>query len=163
MRIENSQARTVILNSQFSILNYPAVMRILFTRFPLESRFGGAEVQTLALMKGLKERGHEISFLGSCPVLLKIADCKLHNVSIGQPPVSKWTTITFLWRQCTMKKKLISAICNLQSSRPQAVCMLSLSEKILLTPYLHTQGIKVIWIEHDRVGHWLGRQPQEGA
>ncbi len=37
--------------------------------------------------------------------------------------------------------------------------MLSLSEKLLLTPYLHKQRIKVIWVEHDRVGPWLTHNP----
>ena len=33
-------------------------MHILFTRFPLESAHGGAEVQSSSLMKGLKARGN---------------------------------------------------------------------------------------------------------
>ncbi|OGJ64102.1 hypothetical protein A3C37_04275 [Candidatus Peribacteria bacterium RIFCSPHIGHO2_02_FULL_53_20] len=138
-------------------------MKILFTRFPLESRFGGAEVQTLALMKGLKERGHEVAFMGSCSTLLKkVAGCKLQifELDIGIPPVSKVAAFTFLWRKLSMGKKIRSAICNLQlSSRPDVVCMLSLSEKLLLTKHLTEEGIRVIWIEHDRIGRWLTRNP----
>jgi len=56
-------------------------MNILFTRFSLESAYGGAEVQTLSLMKGLKEKGHEMIFLGSCPVLLEQTEkLKIKNV-----------------------------------------------------------------------------------
>ena len=47
-------------------------MKILFTRFPLESAYGGAEVQTLSLMKGLRDRGHAIAFAGSCKTLLRL-------------------------------------------------------------------------------------------
>jgi len=40
-----------------------------------------------------------------------------------------------------------------------AVFMLSLSEKLLLTDWLVKQRVKVFWIEHDRVGRWLTRNP----
>ena len=39
------------------------------------------------------------------------------------------------------------------------VFMLSLSEKLLLTDYLVSQGVQVFWIEHDRVGRWLTKNP----
>ena len=143
-----------------------SAMRILFTRFPLESRFGGAEVQTLALMKGLQEKGHTISFLGSCPVLLEeTKKLKIENgkLKIDDPPVTKWNALCFLWRQFAIKRKLYSqfSIFNFQF-HADVVCMLSLSEKLLLTPYLHKQGVKVIWIEHDRVGPWLTKNPWIG-
>lgn len=138
-------------------------MNIVFTRFPLESRHGGAEVQTLALMKGLQERGHEVMFLGSCPVLLeetKKLRMKNEELRIGPPPVSKWNALSFLWRCFDMRRKLHSLFFILHSQfRFDAVVMLSLSEKLLLTPLLHKQGIKIIWIEHDRIGRWLTRNP----
>lgn len=37
--------------------------------------------------------------------------------------------------------------------------MLSLSEKLLLTDWAVAQGIKVFWVEHDRIGNWLRRNP----
>ena len=90
-------------------------MHVLFTRFPLESRFGGAEVQTLNVMKGLLERGHEVRFVGSCPTLLQAIGNKRREVvvkklDIGPPPVTKWGVISFVWRKGEMKKKLISAL-----------------------------------------------------
>lgn len=143
-------------------------MHILFTRFPLESRFGGAEVQTLALMKGLRERGHTVAFLGSCKVLLEETG-KLRidpsassegELRIGMPPVTKWRAISFVWGQFAMRKKLYSQCSILHSQLHfDVVFMLSLSEKLLLTPYLYKQGIKVVWIEHDRVGRWLTWNP----
>jgi len=138
-------------------------VRILFTRFPLESRMGGAEVQTLALMRGLQERGHEVMFLGSCPVLLREAfsfQLSAVRLKIGSPPVTKWRALSFLWEQCSMRRKLHASFSILHSSfHPDAVVMLSLTEKLLLTPYLHAQGITVIWVEHDRVGCWLTKNP----
>ena len=153
-------------------------MNILFTRFPLESHFGGAEVQTLNLMKGLREGGHEVSFLGSCPVLFEestksqIPSTKLE---IGDPPVTKWGAIRFLWKQRGMRKKLIEMItrCHAEHGRSMtqgaspfdwaqgdtAIFMLSLSEKLLLTEWAVAQGIKVFWLEHDRIGRWLTANP----
>ena len=139
-------------------------MTILFTRFPLESRFGGAEVQTLALMEGLRKKGHEVMFLGNCPTLL--AACKQRTIdhwqlAIGYPPVTKWLAISFAWRQYWMRPVLIKAIQKLiaKCQMPNAIFMLSLTEKLLLTDWAIAQGIKVFWIEHDRVGRWLTHNP----
>lgn len=135
-------------------------MKILFTRFPLESAYGGAERQTLSLMKSLSERHHAVAFLGSCPVLLKemralnLPVAKLH---IGNPPVSKWNALSFVWRGKKMQKKLESALETFHGL--DAIVMLSLSEKILLTPLALRKGIKVFWLEHDPVGNWLTKNP----
>ena len=133
-------------------------MNILFTRFPLESAYGGAENQTISLMQGLEGCGHQVSFVGSCPVLLeRCEELRIENeqLHIGPPPVTKWGAISFFWRQFAMRKKLLDAIAD----KPDAIFMLSLSEKILLTPYALKAGIKVIWQEHDTVGTWLTKSP----
>lgn len=136
-------------------------MHILFTRFPLESARGGAENQTQWLMEGLRARGHDVEFLGSCPVLLeRTRELKMENgkLEIGLPPVSKWLAISFLWRKAKMQTALIEGIQSLPE-KPDAIFMLSLSEKLLLTEWADGQGIRVFWIEHDRVGPWLTRNP----
>lgn len=135
-------------------------MRILFTRFPLESAYGGAEIQTLSLMRGLRERGHDVSFLGSCPVMLDL--CERHRIpaktlDIGPPPVSKWRAFAFIYKQFAMRKKLKMAFISLL--RPHAIVMLSLSEKLLLTPIAVEHGASVYWLEHDRIGKWLTMSP----
>ena len=135
-------------------------MNILFTRFPLESAFGGAENQTINLMKALSASGNTVSFLGSCTVLLaQSAKWKMENgtLEIGEPPVTKWGAISFFWRKIAMRKKLIAAV-N-QRKNIDAICMLSLTEKILLTPYALKKGLRVLWIEHDMVGNWLTKNP----
>ena len=81
-------------------------MNILFTRFPLESRYGGAEVQTLSLMNGLQEKGHTISFLGSCPTLLERCasiSVPVQKLLIGPPPVSFKLALSFFWRKFSAK------------------------------------------------------------
>lgn len=136
-------------------------MHILFTRFPLESAMGGAEIQTLSLMEGLIERGHAVSFAGSCPVLL--AECAKRNipcteVQIGPPPVTMWGAVSFSWRKNAMKRKLKEMLTS-HGSHLTAVVMLSLSEKLLLTDIAAARGIKTLWVEHDRVGRWLAGNP----
>lgn len=135
-------------------------MKILFTRFPLESAFGGAEVQTLTLMEGLISRGHSVAFAGSCPVLLE--ECKKRNIMsvewhVGTPPVTKWGVISFTWKQSAMKRKL--ALLLDQFHDLDAIAMLSLTEKLLLTDVAAKKGIKTLWIEHDTVGRWLTHNP----
>jgi len=137
-------------------------VKILFTRFPYESAHGGAESQTIALMSGLKARGHAVAFLGSCPTLLVL--CQQYQIpyaslDIGLPPVSKQTVLTFLYRKKIMQQKLEAAFQEFQSHGLDAVCMLSLSEKILLTESVVESGVKVFWVEHDTVGKWLTHNP----
>ncbi len=139
-------------------------MRILFTRFPFESADGGAENQTMWLMEGLRARGHDVAFLGSCSVLLERArELKIESgeLNIGLPPVTKWSAISFLWRKKKMQERLIRAVNSLiaLSSKPKALVMLSLSEKILLTEWAAKQGVKVFWVEHDSIGKWLTKNP----
>ena len=136
-------------------------MRILFTRFPLESTLGGAEIQTLSLIKGLSERGHDVSFLGNCPVLTKaVADygLRITKLDIGIPPVTKWAAGSFIWRKRKMQQLLTHAL-EIRNPKSEIIVMLSLSEKLLLTEAAVAKGIRVFWIEHDRVGPWLKRNP----
>lgn len=136
-------------------------MRILVTRFPLESALGGAEVQTLSLMRGLQSRGHTIAFLGSCSVLLQqmtaLENVQETRLEIGQPPVTMAGVLSFAWRRIGMQKRLIAALES--SPLPDAIIMLSLSEKLLLTRWAAAKGIRILWVEHDTVGRWLTSNP----
>ena len=138
-------------------------MHILVTRFPLESAHGGAEVQTLSLIRGLLERGDTVTFVGSCPVMLR--ECQKLGVEameldIGPPPVTKWGAVSFLWRRMGMQKKLESVLDQVHASRPiDAVVMMSLTEKLLLTHAANMGGSAVYWLEHDRGGRWLQKNP----
>lgn len=138
-------------------------MKLLFTRFPLESAYGGAEVQTLTLMQRLIDRGHSVGFAGSCPVLLE--ECRRKGIPavewhIGPPPVTKWDAIAFTWKQAGMKKKLAALLDQFHDL--DAIAMLSLTEKLLLTDIAAATGVKAVWIEHDTVGPWLTRNPWLG-
>jgi glycosyltransferase involved in cell wall biosynthesis len=134
-------------------------LSILFTRFPYESRFGGAEVHTLGLMKGFSRKGNTIEFLGSCKTLLeKVAEnhWPTTELDVGGPPVTKWNALSLLWRKRSMRKKIVDVI---SKKNPDVVFMLSLSEKLLATEELVNRGIRVFWIEHDGIGRWLTKNP----
>ncbi len=137
--------------------------RILVTRFPYESRFGGEEVHTLRLMEELDDRGHEAFFLGSCPVLLQeFKDRKFVTKWgwLGRPPVTKAWLILF-----TLLSPILFLKAGVMLGRAKkkwgidTVYMLSFGEKLLMTPWAHFFGMKVLWLEHARIGNWLKKNP----
>jgi len=140
-----------------------AKRHILVTRFPFESQWGGEEVHTMELMKALDKKGHEIAFLGSCPVLLKAfsdGNYPTKKAWLGRPPVSKlwlalFTALSPLlfvmagWQVWRAKKKM-----NID-----VIYMLSFGEKLLMTPWARFFKMKVLWLEHARIGRWLTKNP----
>lgn len=137
--------------------------RILVTRFPYESQFGGEELHTLELMQQLDRRGINSFFLGSCPVLLKEFKARHFEVKkawLGKPPVTKWGLLVFtllypfLW---------LRAGFLLRAARRQwgvtTVYMHSFGEKILMTPWALFWDMKVVWVEHARIGRWFVKNP----
>ena len=93
-----------------------AKSRILVTRFPYESRFGGEEVHTLNLMEGLRTKGFSVKFMGSCPVLLEEfarRDFEVKRVWFGKPPVTAlWlglftlmSPVLFIWAGILMRRE----------------------------------------------------------
>lgn len=56
-----------------------------------------------------------------------------------------------------MQKKLKKALNGFHDI--DAIVMLSLSEKILMTPSALQKNIKVLWLEHDKIGRWLRKNP----
>ncbi len=111
-------------------------------------------------MKGLWERGHAVAFLGGCSVLLEeTAKLRLPHakLEIGPPPVTKWAAMNFFWRRRKMQHRLEAALTGFHDL--DGIFMLSLSEKLLLTEFAAKKGINVLWVEHDRVGPWLRKNP----
>lgn len=136
-------------------------MKILFTRFPLESiPDGGAERQVISLATGLAGKGHAVSFAGSCDALrpaFRHANLPVADLDIGPPPVSKLAIARFMLQKKRMKRELETMLAGFK--KLDVIVMLSLTEKLLLTDVAAARGIRVIWIEHDPVGRWLTKNP----
>ena len=137
------------------------MVKILFTRFPLESiPNGGAERQVMLLATGLAKRGHDVSFAGNCEALgpaFKASGVKVVDLAIGAPPVSKAGIVAFALKKKMMKAALERMLDGFK--KLDVIVMLSLTEKLLLTDVAAGRGITVIWIEHDPVGRWLTKNP----
>lgn len=137
--------------------------RILVTRFPYESQFGGEELHTLRLMEELDDHGHEAFFLGSCRILLKEFKARGFSAKkawLARPPVTK------LWLLCfTILSPFLffKAGWMLASAKRRfeidTVYMLSFGEKLLMTPWARFFKMRVIWLEHARIGNWLSKNP----
>ena len=136
-------------------------VKILFTRFPLESiPNGGAERQVSSLATGLAARGHAVAFAGSCTALgqaFRAAKLPAVDVRIGVPPVSKAGIVAFALKKAFARAALERMLQGFD--RLDAIVMLSLTEKLLLTDIAAERGIRVVWIEHDPVGRWLTKNP----
>lgn len=136
-------------------------MKILFTRFPLESiPNGGAERQVMNLATGLAARGHAVAFAGGCTALapaFRAENLPVTDLRIGVPPVSKLGIVAFALKKKLAKAALERMLRNFK--RLDVIVMLSLTEKLLLTDVAAKRGIAVVWIEHDPVGRWLTKNP----
>jgi len=140
-----------------------AKARILVTRFPYESQLGGEEMHTITLMCELDKKGHEAFFLGSCPVLLDIFKDKGFDVQkawLGKPPVSKKWLFLFTFMSPYLFFKAGWILKNARKNwGVDTVYMLSFGEKLLMTPWAKFYKMKVIWLEHARIGRWLTKNP----
>jgi len=142
-------------------------MHIVFTRFPYESQLGGMETMVINLAKALREKGHIISFVGSCPVLLKLFeehDFKVTKLIVPKSPVTKWSLLVFivLYPFILFQMGRIARMVH----KGDAIYMLSLPEKLALTKMAYQRGAKVVWGEHESLQHqdgtwrsWLFRNP----
>ncbi|QQR54639.1 glycosyltransferase family 4 protein [Candidatus Peregrinibacteria bacterium] len=144
-----------------------AKARLLVTRFPYRSQWGGEELHTLTLVKELDKKGVPSFYLGSCPVLgkaFKEAHFDVKWARLGKPPVTKFWLLAF-----TMLSPLLFVKAGLLLWRARrrwgvtAVLMLSLGEKLLMTPWAHFFGMRTLWIEHARIGRWITKNPWRGV
>lgn len=138
-------------------------LSILVLKFPYSSNYGGGEFHTLALCQGLRKKGAKIYLASSCKVLLeefRKRGWPCQKVWAGIEPVTAWSVLIFpilapfvflrlawllFWYK--IKKKIDIVYC------------LSLTEKILATPFAKLLGMKVFWIEHLRIERWLISNP----
>lgn len=137
--------------------------KILITKFPYSSTFGGGEKHALTLVERLQQRGHTFFLLSTCSVLVPEFQKRgwpVQAIWAGTEPVTAsallkfFFTAPFIWCNFTRwlwwyrrHKQIDTLIC------------LSLTEKVLLAPVARLLGIKVFWIEHLQIERWLLASP----
>ena len=137
--------------------------KFLITRFPYEAVFSGEEIHTLQLSEKLRENNHQISFAGSCPVLLpEFAKRNFQSSKFwgGKALVStkSFWIFVFTFPFVILSFLQLAYIAKFKW-KIDCVYMLSLNEKLFLTPWLKLFKLKAIWVEHSRVGDWLIKNP----
>jgi len=134
-------------------------MKILFLQFPLEPAWGGAETHTKILASGLTERGHEVFLLTSNAQLLEgIKNDILHarQTFIGWEPTAIKSLFLF---PLTSLIAFFILLKSLILIRPKILFCLTLTDKLIGTPLAFYFGVKVVWIEHTRLGKWFYKNP----
>ena len=132
-------------------------------RFPYESQLSGEEWHTIKLAEKLRERGNEVFFAGSCPVLLKELKKREFNTRKtwgGTAVVSKKAILLFPFTFLFIWLNLLRILIYYRNKhRVNVLYCLTINEKLLLTPWARLLGMKVLWLEHHRIGRWLTRNP----
>jgi glycosyltransferase involved in cell wall biosynthesis len=137
-------------------------LKLLISKFALESDWGGEEELHLLLAQKLEKRGHKVSLASSCKEFVNgfrksgINALKLpyfpDPVSIKALLILPLTAVYFL----------LMGIIYLAYFRFQdysRVLFLRLGEKIILTPIAKLMGYKVFWGEHCGFSDWIYKNP----
>ncbi|MBI3957047.1 MAG: glycosyltransferase family 4 protein [Candidatus Kerfeldbacteria bacterium] len=136
---------------------------VLFLKFPYASRFGGGERHTVLLCEELQRRGGDFYFLGSCGVLHTEFARRLWGHRrwwAGKEPVALWSAAVFPLTAPLAFIGLLAALLWYRIARHVGtVYCLSLTEKLLVTPFARLLGMRVLWAEHVEVGRWLASNP----
>jgi glycosyltransferase involved in cell wall biosynthesis len=140
-----------------------AKARVLVTRFPYKSQLGGEEMHTISLMRGFDKKGVEAFFMGSDGILLDLFGKNGFSVKkawLGKPPVTKAGLLVFTILSPVL---FVLAGWHLWKARKRwqvnVLYCLSFGEKLLMTPWARIFGMKILWLEHARIGKWLARNP----
>lgn len=132
---------------------------IIITRFPFSSQLGGEEIHTFMVAEHLREIGHNVEFLTSCPVLRKYA----HNngfptrkIWMFKPPVSIATYGIFnLLSPILLIWSFFVVLCIRIFRKNPKIYALSFTEKLLFAPWCWLFRIPMVWVEHARIGNWF--------
>jgi len=138
-------------------------MNILIYKFPYSSNFGGQEKNLIELVENLKARGTNFYLVSSDPVLLeqfKKRNWFAKKLWAGVEPVYPAGLLLFVLTSIYALPRLILNLLYYKIFKKiDALYCLSLSEKILITPWARLLGIKVFWAEHTQIDRWLTRNP----
>lgn len=136
---------------------------ILITRFPYESILSGEEWHTIKLAEKLRAKKYKNFLLSSCPILLKEFKKRKFPVKktwLGTPIVTKTAVFKFIFTGWFYFLRAVYFLIYYRfKHKIKVLYCLSLNEKILMTPIARLLGIRVIWLEHARIGRWLRHNP----
>ena len=132
---------------------------IIITRFPYSSQLGGEEIHTFMIAEHLREIGHSVEFLTSCPVLRKFAhdnQFKTRKIWMFKPPVSISTYAVFNLLSPILLIWSFFVVLGIRIFRKNPkIYALSFTEKLLFAPWCWLFRIKMVWVEHARIGNWF--------
>lgn len=115
----------------------------------------------MQVAEGLHRRGYDVSFLGSDPVLhdmMRKAGFASRKIWGPKPPVTLKTVAVFWFMMIIFALRMSSILLRYRMNGVRAVYCLSFPDKFL-TPLLRLLGMRVVWVEHARIGRWLTRNP----
>ncbi len=135
---------------------------ILILKFPYSSMFGGGEKHTITLVQQLS-RDHDFYLLSNCPVLVPEFQ-KRHwptaTTWAGIEPVTPSALVIFLFTWPLIFFNLATKLLWYKIKHHiDVIFCLSLTEKVLITPWAWLLGMKVIWMEHTQIERWLVINP----
>lgn len=135
--------------------------RILILKFPYSSTFGGGEKHTLTLVEKLTR--HTFYLLSTCSVLVpefQKRNWHVQTIWAGTEPVTLKTLLLFFITAPFIAINLLRYLVVYRwKYKIDTLFCLSLTEKILLTPWARLLGMQVIWMEHLQIEHWLLKSP----
>ena len=135
---------------------------ILILKFPYSSTFGGGEKHTLTLVEQLRHK-HQFYLLSTCTVLLKEFQQRHWATATtwaGTEPVTPQALVLFVFTAPWIMLNLIRWLVVYKARyHIDTIFCLSLTEKVLLTPWARLLGMKVIWMEHLQIERWLKANP----
>lgn len=137
-------------------------MKIVFTKFPLESHFGGGEKHTMQLARELQAIGHKVYLLSSDPILIPAWQKEgwpYRKINVGIEPTSPKGLLSFTLRLPITILQFRYWATRLKQRGVSVVYAQSLTEKLLFTPWLIRAGIAVFWMEHLQIENWLKLNP----
>lgn len=121
---------------------------------------GGAEAHTLTLAEGLRRRGYEVRLFSSNAALVSEFQKRGLTASLvraGWEPTS--VRALFLFPLTFIRSVFLFFGIFWKNSDADALLCLTLTDKLIASPIARLHGIKVVWIEHTRLGRWLTSSP----
>ncbi len=138
---------------------------LLITRFPLKCGWGGEERLHLNLAEALKKQGVATSVWSSDPELCRRFAKDGHATKVAslyRDATAKWTLLLFPVHALHLLLAGRRFLRKRKEEGYSAIIMLTLLEKVVLTPLAHRLGFQVIWGHHAPLGNWFFRNPLLG-